>query len=271
MIDSSPMIIELKDKSQIYDFLSKNPDLHIYSIGDLDDFFWPYTKWYGFKVGNHLKAIVMVYKGFSLPTLLALCDSNELNWMEKLIAGLKPRLPKNFYCHLTPGLIHLFNESYQIESHGSHFKMGFKKHQKFATSVSKHKDQVINLTKEKLPAIKDLFNTSYPDNWFDERMLKTGKYFGILKGEKVLCVAGVHVYSEVYRMACLGNVVTDKKYLKNGYGKSCVIKLLNTLLNEVDLIGLNVDQTNKPAFHLYSNLGFEVIAPYEEYLMTTLS
>ena len=37
----------LHDKKELEHFLNKDIYLHIYSIGDLDDFFWPYTIWYG--------------------------------------------------------------------------------------------------------------------------------------------------------------------------------------------------------------------------------
>ena len=35
------------DKAAIEAFLRRDVSLHAYSIGDLDDFFWPYTSWYG--------------------------------------------------------------------------------------------------------------------------------------------------------------------------------------------------------------------------------
>jgi hypothetical protein len=38
--------IFLHDKDAIRALLLRDPELHIYSIGDLDDFFWPYTAWH---------------------------------------------------------------------------------------------------------------------------------------------------------------------------------------------------------------------------------
>jgi hypothetical protein len=38
-------------------FLRRNPELHIYSIGDLDDFFWPYTAWHGLLEGAELTQV----------------------------------------------------------------------------------------------------------------------------------------------------------------------------------------------------------------------
>ncbi len=42
-------IRRLKDKAEIEAFLRKNAELHVYSLGDLDDFFRPRTTWYGWQ------------------------------------------------------------------------------------------------------------------------------------------------------------------------------------------------------------------------------
>ncbi|HAG98892.1 MAG TPA: GNAT family N-acetyltransferase, partial [Ktedonobacter sp.] len=39
----------LHDKQEIEAFLRGNIYLHLYEIGDLDDFFWQYTTWYAQK------------------------------------------------------------------------------------------------------------------------------------------------------------------------------------------------------------------------------
>jgi len=36
----------LHDKSAIEQFLRRNTWLHLYELGDLDEFFWQYTTWY---------------------------------------------------------------------------------------------------------------------------------------------------------------------------------------------------------------------------------
>jgi len=55
--------IRLYDKNEIERFLYKNVYLHMYSIGDLDGFIWPYTIWYGSKSNDNLKAVVLLYVG----------------------------------------------------------------------------------------------------------------------------------------------------------------------------------------------------------------
>jgi len=54
-------VIWLNDKSRIEAFLRENVYLHIYSIGDLDDFFWPDTVWYGWDKEGEIQAVALLY------------------------------------------------------------------------------------------------------------------------------------------------------------------------------------------------------------------
>ena len=60
-------IVCLHDKEEIADVLFHNPGLNIYAIGDLDDFFWPATTWYGLRAGAELRQVALVYAGPDLP------------------------------------------------------------------------------------------------------------------------------------------------------------------------------------------------------------
>jgi predicted GNAT family acetyltransferase len=110
-----------------------------------------------------------------------------------------------------------------------------------------------------------LYDESYPGNWFDPRMLQTGQYFGLRESRQLVSVAGVHVYSERYRVAAVGNVVTHPAHRNKGYGRAVTARLCQLLLETVDHIGLNVKADNDAAMACYRKLGFEIIAPYGEF------
>ena len=40
-------VIRLHDRATLEAFLRRDAALHLYSLGDLDDFFWPFTTWHG--------------------------------------------------------------------------------------------------------------------------------------------------------------------------------------------------------------------------------
>ncbi len=124
---------------------------------------------------------------------------------------------------------------------------------------------VISLTESDLGDLKELYRMSYPDNWFEPRMLETGHYYGVRCGNNLVSVAGVHVYSQQYKVAALGNITTHPKFRGQGLATVVCAKLCQALLQTVEHIGLNVKTDNKSAIACYSKLGFERIANYEEY------
>src|SRR5512143_4034228 len=111
----------LDDRAQIEAFLRLSPEMHVYSIGDLDDFFWPYTTWYGWEEGGELKDIAMIYVSRTLPTLVGL--SRQPGIMQKLLREIMPLLPESFYAHLSPGIERVFSRTHVLESQGPHYKM----------------------------------------------------------------------------------------------------------------------------------------------------
>jgi hypothetical protein len=115
-------MLVLHDKDEIESFLQKNVFLHIYSIGDLDDFFWNHTTWYALKQNGEIKAIILFYTGLPLPTLLALTEN--MAPMQELLQSILHLLPARFYAHLNPGLEEVVREQFQLRSHGQHYKTG---------------------------------------------------------------------------------------------------------------------------------------------------
>jgi ribosomal protein S18 acetylase RimI-like enzyme len=250
------------DKKEIERFLRKDVYLHIYSIGDLDAFFWPYTTWYGFKSNGHINALALVYVGLSLPTLLAL--SNEHDVMAELLTSIQHLLPYRFYAHLSPGLETVLGTTHDLESHGEYCKMALLDE----TLTSKNDcSGVVRLSIKDLTAVLALYKESYPENWFDPRMLDTNQYFGIMEENRLVSIAGIHVYSPQYKVAALGNITTHPKYRNKGYGSRVTATLCQSLCRERIRIGLNVKTDNNSAISCYKRNGFEIVASYGEFMV----
>jgi ribosomal protein S18 acetylase RimI-like enzyme len=255
-------VICLRDKSRIEAFLRKNVYLHIYSIGDLDDFFWPDTTWYGWEERGDIQSVVLLYTASDAPTLLALSEQQDVMW--ELVQSIFPVLPERFYAHLSPAVAETVERQCKIKSYGKHYKMGLK------NKTLLHDidcSQVIRLIENDLDDMLGLYEKSYPGNWFNARMLKTEQYFGIRLKNRLVSIAGVHVYSEKYKVAALGNIVTHPDYRSRGFGKAVTAKLCQSLFEHVDNIGLNVKADNTAAIALYKKLGFEIVSTYYEYMV----
>jgi ribosomal protein S18 acetylase RimI-like enzyme len=255
-------VIPLHDKPLIESALRRNTQLHLYELGDLDDFFWDRTTWVA---DESLREIALIYNGANPPVLLALTD--EPMRMRTLLHAARPLLPQNFYAHFSDDLVDVFADDYKIESHGLHLKMSLTApHKVDAVNAG----DAFNLTSADLAEIKTLYEVSYPGNWFDERMLETGMFFGVRREKKLVSIAGVHVYSPRYRVAALGNITTHPNFRGQGLATITTAKLCQELSRHVDHIGLNVLADNKSAIACYKKLGFEEVARYGEWMLSRL-
>lgn len=144
--------VELRDRSVIESVLTRNRPLHIYELGDLDDFFFPDTRWYGIHrkratddsnvaashalghaeydpagrtghSGHSIDAVALLYVGMATPTLIALADPGVDEAVAELLASLAAELPDRFDAHLTDGLADALRSTFDLKSRGKHYKM----------------------------------------------------------------------------------------------------------------------------------------------------
>jgi ribosomal protein S18 acetylase RimI-like enzyme len=248
----------LTRKEEIYAYLKRNAPLQIYCIGDLDDFFFPYTTWYGLSDQGLIRSLALLYSAMEVPTLLLFHEGSD-TYSSQLLHLLKPLLPTRFYAHLSPGLTEVLGTGNIAEHYGVNYKMTLKK-----LPPAIHDNGIRQLTIHDMEAVTEFYSQAYPHNWFDRRMLETEKYFGYFEGNTLGGVAGVHVYSAQYRVAALGNIAVhpDMRGRQTGFRLTSV--LCNDLVQTTDTIGLNVRSDNQAAISLYQKAGFEITARYEE-------
>jgi ribosomal protein S18 acetylase RimI-like enzyme len=255
-------LINIRDKKILAEYFRKDPFLHLYCLGDLDDFFWSKTTCYGVLIGKSVDKVVLVYNGGSMPVLLALSQPGQLD--KEYINQLIQLLPDQFYAHLSPSVEESFSSTFTISDYGDHYKMGLQD----PSRIEKvNTENTCPLTEIDLEEIQSLYQSSYPGNAFDPRMLLTRQYVGYRRDGRLLSIGGVHVYSPAFRVAALGNITTHPEYRNQGLGRTVTAKLCLFLQESVDVIGLNVKQDNSPALSLYRSLGFEISAEYGEFLL----
>ncbi|MBK8981645.1 MAG: GNAT family N-acetyltransferase [Ignavibacteria bacterium] len=258
-------IITLSDKKVIESFFRKNTCLNIYPIGDLDEFFFKHTKWYALteKTGeNKILEIAFLYTGTDLPVLLAVCDGDLKN-MKELLKEISAELPDKIYAHLSPGLEIIFSNEYKAEDFGRHYKMCLVKNNFQEMS---ERDNIRSLMSEDIEEIQKFYADAYPGNWFDMRMLETGKYFGYYSDGKLTGAAGIHVYSPEFKVAALGNITTHPFHRGKSICRKLTSVLCSDLFETTDHIGLNVHIDNKAAIECYIKTGFNITGEYHEYL-----
>lgn len=254
----------VRNKKELFDFLQKEAGLQIYLTGDLDKFFWPKTIWYALKEKDSIKSVALLYTASNPPTLLCF-QRQEAEFAHRMLDEIRHLLPPRFYAHLGEGFIEAFGRQNMLEHFGLNYKMVL--HNK----VSDPGDVNIRRLKvEDLPEVKELYSVAYPNNWFDSRMLESGKYFGYFIKGGIVGVAGIHVYSAKYKVAALGNIATLPAFRNQKIGYKLTAALCHDLQHSVNFIGLNVRSDNEHAIRLYKRLGFRIEGTYEECLMKNL-
>lgn len=253
-------MIEIRDKATLSHFFEADKPLHLYELGDLDPFFWPQTRWFGWPVEGDVAAVALLYMGSSAPSLLLLERSND-DAARALLRSIREQLPRTLFAHLSPGLEQCF-EPRTLTPYGRHLKMILKAPEKVLQVTA---DRVRRLSVADAEALARFYESSYPGNWFMPRMLETGQYFAAFEEGELASVAGVHVYSPAYRVAALGNITTSAAMRGRGLATITTARVCQSLLENVDTIGLNVHAKNHSAIRCYQRLGFEAVAEYDEY------
>ena len=64
-------ILTLTDRSALETYFRQDLSLHLYSLGDLDDFYWPQITVFGTRCDAGPNNVTLLYRGNNLPVLLA--------------------------------------------------------------------------------------------------------------------------------------------------------------------------------------------------------
>jgi ribosomal protein S18 acetylase RimI-like enzyme len=257
-------LVSLHDRATIAQLLRKDPHLFLYELGDLDDFFWPHTTWYALEEGGALGAVALLYTGADLPVLIAHGREHHRRGVESLLTQLARVLPRRFHAHLAVGASASLAAAWRVEPRGVHDRMILTD---WIPIGDVDTSRAVTLGPDDAAELERIYASAYPAHWFVPRMLETGYYRGVREGDRLVSVAGVHVVSEAYRVAGIGNVATLPAFRGRGLGRTAVAALCRALAGRVDHVGLNVDRENRPAIAMYEDLGFARVASYEEALV----
>ena len=247
----SLVVEELDDRDELQDFLIQDKLANAYLLGDLDPDYFPFCKWYGTRTPDgELDSVLCHYTGLSLPAVLAI--GSEVG-VESLLTSCRDCLPDRFHFHVMRPHLETLEDQFELADVRTMRRMGL--HRSKYDGVG-HDRRARRLGHGDTAAIMELYE-HYPDNLFEPSQLETGYYFGIDNGDELLSIAGVHVVSEDYDVAAIGNLVTHPKARGQGYATVCTGRLLDELFEEVSLVALNVREDNSPAISVYTSFGFQ--------------
>ncbi len=246
------------DEPDLISLLTRDPVASAYMLGDLAKPYAEHCEWYALgEDGSQIESVLLLYTGLRMPAVLAKGKTADI---KALVEAARSDLPRRFYCHVRAEHISAFEPSFIVNRPKEMSRMGLRK-EDFAGAGDV--SDVEALTHRDTGAIMQVYQ-HYPDNFFEPAQLGTGLYFGVKDGETLLSVAGIHVMSEVYDVAAIGNIVTLPDLRGQGLATRCVGRLLEALFDRVGHVALNVERANEPAIASYTKFGFRHSYPFVE-------
>ena len=237
------------DDPRLPRFLGRDRIDSAYMLGDLDQPYAEHCVWYGAVDEGALTAVVLLYSGLSVPTLLTAGDPIDV---EAVLAAYRDQLPRRMHGHIRNAHRHGVEAWYDLGSVRDMVRMGLSKAQYVPIGTGEGAEMLGHRDTGHLMALYQ----HYPDNFFDPAQLDSGLYYGVRDGGELLSVAGVHVVSDRHDVAAIGNIVTHADHRGRGLASHCVRTILDRLFSRVGHVALNVQGDNPSALALYRKFGF---------------
>ncbi len=255
------MLNPTTNKAELYRFLSQSPELQLYAIGDLEDYFWSRCRYFAHWENGQIVAVIVVYQTPDLPIVLALGDRTDL--LSSMLVELLPTLGERVYAHVSDGCVPAVQSVMRTTYHERQRRMILRQHPQPAA----HTEAITVFGPADAERLSNFYQLSYPNNWFDPDMLSQHTFTGYVHHHQLVSVAGIHVYSPTYQVAALGNIATHPDFRGQGFAGQCIAALCEQLLTTVELIGLNVHSENTSAIQCYEKIGFETFADFSEMIL----
>lgn len=255
-------IEELFDRDELRDFLIKDPVGNAYLLGDLDAAYMPMCRWFGYRDGGKLSALVLLYNGLSMPVVLTVAGligdtpqerHTAIDHLDALLVDIRAALPRRFWVHAWAHHHRVVDRHYTTSELVPISRMGLVRDH---CVLMPRENLIRQLGHADTGAIIELY-THYPDHFFEPYQLESGLYFGIDDPEVgLVAIAGIHVHSETYDITGIGNLVVHPKFRRRGFATDVTSKLLEEVFKTVSLATLNVRQDNLGAIKTYEKFGF---------------
>ena len=261
----SDALRRVTDPSELAQLYGRRPDVHPYGLADLEEPLWSRSTWY--RAGD--AAVGVLDLGSGEPVLYAVAaDDDQDRATLDLLVTLGPDLPDHFVITGPVGLSERLAPAYAADWVIPHVKMQLPSD----PDLPPPDPRVRWLDRDAADEVVALRQTGGDVSaFFVPSLLDTGHYGGIQVDGELAAVAGVHVMSQRYGVAAVGNVLTHPAHRRRGLARALMATLARRLRATVPVVGLNVGTANTGARALYDGLGFEAVITYEEAELHRLS
>ena len=232
----------LTDRDEVRQLLRRDPIWAAYALGDLGPKLWPHTTWH--RAGDEL---ALVLRAYHVPIL----------WASGTLEGLVDEVSDapHYSVQIRPSSLPALSRSYRTEGLKKMWRMrleAFRPAQEGGT---------VRLTAADVLDLEGLYADGETDGqapeFFFGDMVTNGVFYGCREGGQLIAVAGTHLVEPDERVATLGNVYTRRDSRGRGLSSRVTSAVLTELHRQkIEVIALNVYQSNATALGVYERLGF---------------
>lgn len=263
------------DRAAIYAFLSRDPLVTAYAIGDLEPPHLERCTWLLASREASPRSLALLYRGLDPPVLMTFGEPAGV----AAIFG-RMALPRRVAMSAQAAHLSLFQAAYDFSGDWIRpmVRMSVAQHD-FRPQGLRHTDAGPDATLRRLgpadsPAIEALIlagGASAPDA-FNPSQVEEGVFYGVdLAGHGLIALAGTHLVTISSwpapcwsGVAAVGNIYTQPAFRGRGYGQAATSAVTGELLQRGLLVVLNVEQDNAAAIQLYRKLGYRTHSSFFE-------
>lgn len=246
----------VSDPAELIEHYADRREVHIYALADLEEPYWTPSRWY--RRGDAVVGIVSLPDGDGV-AVYAVATTAPAEALD-LLVDIAPELPAGQLITGPEGLAETLHPIRPLHWHAPHLRYQL-------TDSSRMHDRpsnVVDLGRADLVEIEALYATEPGAAFFASHMIDDHTYVGVRHAGELVAVAGTHVVSTEQRLAAIGAVYTRPDHRGRGFGAAVTAGVVDRLGDRVDLIGLNVAESNAAARTVYERLGFARVWRYEE-------
>jgi ribosomal protein S18 acetylase RimI-like enzyme len=253
-ISTSLAIEKVSNREELRGHLRDDRVANAYLLGHLETDYFPFCTWFVARDRDgSIESLVTYYEGLSLPAVRAIGSKHGVG---RILEECSSHLPNRFHFHVVAPHLDALERRFEVTNLRKMQRMGLTRERYDSSPVD---DRVRRLDHRDTASIMKLYE-HYPDNLFEPYQLETGYYFGIdaPSEDRLASIAGVHVVSETYDVAAVGNLVTHPEARDEGLATACTGRLLDELFQCVSVVALDVRNDNAPALSVYDRFGFRL-------------
>ncbi len=249
------------DPTGLVPLLTHDRVVAAYPLGDLDATYADFCEWWAHEdTAGRPDAAVLLYTGLRSPVLLTVGTADGV---DDVLDSMGQSLPQRFFAHVMAEHRPVVDRRAKATHFRPMVRMALQRQRWAPPESAEAIEEVVPVGHQDTADLMALY-AFYPDAFFEPYQLESGFYFGIRRNGRLVSVAGTHIVSRAYDIACLGNVVTHPDYRSQGLSRRCTQRLLGELFQHVTLCALNVQKDNARAHAIYRHLGFMDHVEYVE-------